>query len=94
MDVQGPGIGDLLTASDSPVGGRPDIVYGLHHPQQFSLPEEYTGRLERIESMLAQLVAVREGNGYRSVPREERVSVEGTVVGHEQGHVWKRDSPV
>lgn len=97
MDVVGPGLGDLLTASDGPRNGQSDMVYGLQKQQEFPVAE-YSDRLERIEAMLAQLVMVREGNQtqgmYRQVGGYERNSVEGTVVEEPQGHAWKRDSPV
>ncbi|GAA5916986.1 hypothetical protein JCM6882_005083 [Rhodosporidiobolus microsporus] len=97
VDVQGPGLADLLTA------GPAQAVYSLPQP-----PTEYGQRLERIEALLALLVEEKQGamNGMQkggmvgaSPTQAQKMSMEGTLV--EEPHVasaghgkWKRDSPV
>ncbi|GAA5868097.1 hypothetical protein JCM8547_003342 [Rhodosporidiobolus lusitaniae] len=89
VDVQGPGLADLLTA------GPTEQVFSLPQP-----PTEYGERLERIEALLAELVMQRQPGaavgGEKIVGGKERVSVEGTLYEEptESRHVWKRDSPV
>ncbi|GAA6023104.1 hypothetical protein JCM10207_007721 [Rhodosporidiobolus poonsookiae] len=90
MDVQGPGLGDLLTA------GPTQAVYSLPQPA-----EQYGERLERIEALLAQLVgqgvtgATAAPSGTQPSEGKGKVSLEGTLYEEEHGHGrWKRDSPV
>ncbi|GAA5821933.1 hypothetical protein JCM11251_004784 [Rhodosporidiobolus azoricus] len=93
VPVQGPGLADLLTAGES------TEVYSLPQP-----PIQYTERLERIESLLAQLVTDQQGftNGMKGVGGPtigQKMSLEGTLVEESHGasgtgHAWKRDSPV
>ncbi|GAA6029770.1 hypothetical protein JCM8097_001041 [Rhodosporidiobolus ruineniae] len=86
-DVQGPGIGDLLT------DGSPHAVFALPPQPQPPVTGEYVERLERIEAMLAQLVQGREAT--TPVVGGQKVSMEGTLVEEPHGHgKWKRDSPV